>query len=728
MIPIKRAFWVGVLSAFLFISQPDVFALSPQDNPVATDDAQASVALPTPLGTEPKPSVTTETLDAPETIGTTETTPDLKTEKRIWNLRDADVLSVIDEVSRQTGKNFIVDPRVHGKVTVVATHALSSGEIYQAFLSMLQVLGYAATENGKVVKIVPVSDIKQNGVALDDPSKKIKGDEAVVQVFLIKHGSALQLVPILRPLLPQWADVAAYRPANSVIVTGTAQAVKQVGEIIDRLDGRSGEDVDVVKLQYAGASQLVATLNYLEQANHRNGSTEGVSLAADDSTNTILVSGTAAARLQTQMLIQKLDKQPNDNVGNIEVVYLHYLQANKLAKILGGGQVDGAGDSTPKLGEEGQLNTPATPYSGDDSKSRAASTNTEFGEDVLPDLISANGSVSPWGKDVFIRAEPATNALIIKAPPTIMRSIKNVIARLDVRPAQVLVQAIIVEMSNGTLQQLGVQWGTVGTAAIPSESSTSGDQPIATAGSAFESITGGLGLGVMRFGTFKSLISVLEQDNASDILSTPSLVVLDNQKAEIRVGKQVSIVNGSYAGSPNTSGNVNPYTTTSQEDIGLTLDVIPQINQGNAVRLTLVQKNATLDGARVINSNPVTNNTLIKTSVIVNDGDILVLGGLTTKELSKTLQKIPVLGDIPLLGHLFKHSGTSLEKKNLMIFLKPTIVRNNIDASTISFQKYEMIRDAQWDRIKALHEEKGSDLPLLSELPQKDVLPTPFGG
>lgn len=565
-------------------------------------------------------------------------------EKRTWNLQDADVRSVINAIAAETGKSFIVDPRVQGKVTLVTQQAIDAKTLYQVFLSTLDVLGYTAVPGGgNSIKIIPASQAKQNGAALVSNKSRPQGDEVVVQVFPCEFVDAQQLVPILRPLLADWGSISSYSPSNTLILVGQANSLEHITEILHRVDTPANNEIDMMPLKYATATDVVKTLNALLMSQKQSGVTPHVSLVADDRTNGVLISGNKPERIRMRVLISELDVpvQGAEN-ANTQVVYLRYLKAKDLAPVL--------------------------------NKIVDTATKAEAG-----DVSSQDKKPSSNGVDKsMIVAEPNVNAVIINAPMGLMRTLQTVIERLDIRPAQVMVEAAIVEMNESELRQLGLQFGSV-----PAGGSSDGS----SASVGFQA-----GVGIIQNGNWKMVISALQANSSTNILSTPSLVVMDNQVAQIRVGKEVATQSGSYAttGSNNT---VSPFSTYNYRKVGLHLKVTPQINQGNSVRLNLDVGNDTLQDPANPGSLPVINENQITNSVIVNSGDILVIAGLISNDIESSSNKIPVLGDVPVLGQAFKYRQNQYEKKNLMVFIHPVILHSSNEATTLTEKKYTSMRE-----------------------------------
>lgn len=606
---------------------------------------------------------------------------------RLWNLQDADIRQVAAEVSRETGKNFLLDPRVSGKISIISSSPIAGDEVYQMFLSMLQVLGYTIIPSGQVYKIIPLSGSTSQNVKLSTPSSPGSGAELVVRVIPLAHVSASKLVPILRPLIPDNGGISAYFPANALIITSSASNVAHVVDVIRSLDQADTSRVEVIPLRNATASDVVSILTSMEP----DSSDEShVTLAADEHTNSILLNGDLQGRLKMRGLIARLDNPPPAGYeGNTRVFYLHYLKAAKVAPIL----------------------------------TKVAKA----------DSASAGNSKDSAANRVNIQAEPTTNSLIVTAPPAIMRNLQQVISQLDIRPAQVLVEAAIVEIDDGTLKQLGVQWGTINTESSSSDSSSSdsssssGDVDTSGGGniSAGTLPTGyNEGIGVIKSGNFREIITMLQQSVTTDILSTPSLVVLDNQTAKIEVGKTLSIQTGSYSSTDSTS-TVTPFDTYDRQQIGLHLYVTPQINRGDAVQLKIDQGNETLQNPVNPGTTPVTNNAGIKTTVLVNTGDILVLGGLISNNEQLGETKIPLLGDIPGVGKLFQYHTTTHVKKDLMVFLKPIILYQQKDSIAITNGKYNFMRNQEilWNNKQPIQK-----VNLLPEAPATVTLPKPFSG
>jgi len=598
------------------------------------------------------------------------------------NLKDADIGALISTVAEVSHKNFIVDPRVKGKVTVISSRPMNSDEVYQVFLSILKVHGFAAVPSGEVIKIIPDVNAKQEDIPTATAAEPGSGDEMVTRVIQVNNVSAAQLVPILRPLVPQQGHLAAYPATNVLIISDRASNVERLASIIHRIDKSSDSEIEVIPLQHASAAEVVRVLTTLTRST-TVGKGPGVAggqqvLVADERTNSILLGGDRSERLRLRAIISHLDA-PQEAGGNTDVVYLRYAEAKEIVDVL-----MGVGKIEEK--EAGQ------------SKGTAA-------------------GAAKRGGSFDIQADESTNSLVITAPPDIMRTLKRVISQLDIRKAQVLVEAAIAEVSGTVARDLGVQWlfgssngrtpigivnftnaGTpitdianaVAGVASSSSSSTSGTLPSI----ADSLVVGGADYTKGHF-SYAAVLNALASDADTNILSTPTLVTLDNEEAEIVIGQNVPFVTGSYTNTGATSGSTNPFQTIQRQDVGLTLKIKPQINEGDAMRLDISQEVSSIASSVTGAADIVTNKRSIKTNVMVEDGQVVVLGGLLDKQVRTSVQKVPLLGDIPLLGNLFKARKSDVNKTNLMVFIHPVILRNGAVTSYYTNSKYQFMRKMQ---------------------------------
>ncbi len=588
------------------------------------------------------------------------------TGSRLWNLQDADIISVINEVSLETGKNFVVDPRVSGKISLISSKPLKPDQVYDVFLSVLGLLGYSAIPSGNIVKIVPNMESSEYATRVVDSKNPGKGDEVVVRIIPLENVAANQVIPTIRPMLPQWSNVSSYTPGNVIILLGRAGNLARIVDVIRKIDQASSSTVDIVPLHRASAPQIATVLTNLQSAGRSNGETPQVTIAADERTNSILLGGNKAARARTKLLIADLDNQSSSNQGNTEVFYLKYLQAKVFAPILGKIAQNMMGKNT-----------------GSDSVDTSTTSST----------TGAKSTKAPEN-NTNIQAEPSTNALIVTAPPTIMQALRSIISKLDIRPAQVLVEGVIVEVDQDDLKNMGIQWGGL---TNDSDATASGASPSV----AFPPLGAGT-WGIIPHTQVRAVLSALQNKTGVNILSTPSIVVLDNHKATLSVGQDIPEQSGSYA-STGSSSTVTPFNTISRKPVVLQLDVIPQINLSNSVRMSIAISNDTLQNPDNPGLNPIINTSKIRNSVIVNSDDILVLGGLISNTLTESNDKVPLLGDVPLLGQAFQHSVRKFEKKNLIVFIKPVILRSSEDAETITNTKYNLTRDMQINQTQNMN-------------------------
>ncbi|MDT8451198.1 MAG: type II secretion system secretin GspD [Gammaproteobacteria bacterium] len=612
------------------------------------------------------------------------------------NLKDADIRALISTVSKFTGKNFIIDPRIKAKVTVVSANTMSPDEVYEVFLSVLQVHGFAAVPTGSVIKIIPEVNAKQSAVPLSVNGKQLADDELITKLIRMDHVPAAQLVPILRPLVPQQGHLAAYAPTNSLIITDRAGNIERLMQIIEGVDRPDTDELEIIPLKHASATELVRIVNSLYQTSGAKNEASKINMAADERTNSVLMSGDPAARLKARATIVQLDTALETGGGNTHVIYLKYAEAENMVQILTG--IQNATSQSP--GTRGS--TPA----------RAPAA-------------AANGSTGVFSQLADIQADNDTNALIITADPNTLKSLKSVIRQLDIRRAQVLIEAIIAEITAGKSRELGVGMAVDGS---PSDddnvpvgmSNFGGLGNILAAASGLTTdpsslLSPGLTLGAGKTSSsgtrYALLLRALATDDSSNILSTPSIVTLDNEEAEIIVGENVPFVTGQFTNT-GSSDPSNPFQTIERQDVGLTLRVTPQVNEGDTIKLDLEQETSSvIPGSEV--SGITTRKRSIKTSVLVDDGGILVLGGLIQETISEGESKVPLLGDIPLLGALFRSTSSNKSKQNLMVFLRPSILRDDADAAFITNEKYNYLRSLQLQPEKGIADD---DTPLLEPL------------
>lgn len=648
---------------------------------------------------------------------------------KLWNLRNADIRAVIAEVSRVTGKNFVIDPRVQGKISIISATPLSNRELYQVFLSVLQVSGYAAIPNGEIIKIIPNIDAKtQSPDFLNGMRNQPKGDDMMVAVIPVHYVPAEQLVPVLRPLMPQWSSVSAYAPSNMLILSGRANNIKSLADIIKQVDSSNANGIDMVPLNHALAMDVANTLKDLVKTQPSIGSRTQITIAADDRSNSLLVSGNKTDRIRLRMLILKLDKESSEGLNaNTQVVYLNYLRAEDLVPILAGiAQANFSGNvgttigtiTRPALDSTNPASSIATGGSSDTqggsplmSSSSAAVNSSAATANTTSASTQNEGSTKPT---VQIIGEPNTNSIIINAPASVIRILKNVIAQLDIKPAQLLIEALVAEVDQNDVNNLGIEWGT--------DQQRGNPRDFRPGFAIINSKT--------KIDDFQAQIYALARQQKANILSTPSVVVLDNRQAKILVGKQVSVASTSYPNNAGGTTTASPYTTFNRVNVALHLYVRPQITRGQGIQMQIDQGNDTLDPASTTDStnNPTFKISSIVTSVHVESGDIVVLGGLTQDSIGNDNNRLPILGDIPGVGRLFQHNIRNRDKRVLMVFIKPIILHNERDNLQITGQKYNDIRQYQMDWLRSQEEfEQANNETVLPPLTQGS-LPIPFSG
>jgi len=617
------------------------------------------------------------------------------------NLKGADINALIGTVAEVTGKNFIVDPRVKGKVTVISSRAMDSEEVYQVFLSILKVHGFAAVPSGSVIKVLPDVSAKQDSIPSVGDDAPGRGDEMVTRVVQVDNVAAAQLVPILRPLVPQQGHLAAYPSTNVLIMSDRAENVSRLVNIIRRIDKVSDSEIEVIRLEYASASEIVRILNAIsrgQQAKGKGAPASAETLVADERTNSVLLGGDRSSRLRLRAIISHLDT-PLERGGNTKVIYLKYAKAIDLVEVL-----------------------------------------TGVGESQAEEIKGKPAAKAPGrNKQLDIQADEATNSLVITAQPALMRSLETVIRQLDIRRSQVLVDAIIAEVGEERARQLGVQWtvfdlsgqtAPIGGTNFTNTGTSLIDIANGVLAGTIPGITPGLSFGVGKVGNdglnFAAVINALAADSDVNILSTPSLVTLDNEEAEIIVGQNVPFVTGSFTSTGAAQGSVNPFQTVQREDVGITLKVKPQINEGNSIIMEITQEVSTIsDDAQAVDI--ITNKRNIKTNVLVDDNHVVVLGGLIEDQVRESEQKVPLLGDIPYLGALFRSKSVNRRKVNLMVLLHPVILRDNATADSYSAEKYNYIRGLQLELDKeGVPLMSGKGAPHMLDMKEMLELPPPF--
>ena len=604
------------------------------------------------------------------------------------NFKDTEISEFIDIVGKNLKKTIIVDPNVRGKISVRSYDLLNEEQYYQFFLNVLQVYEYAVVEMPSgILKVVRSKDAKASNIPVVEGAL-MNGDEFITRVVPVYNVPVRELAPILRQLNDQagGGNVVSHDPSNVMMLTGRAAVVNRLVEIIERVDRAGDEEVEIVKLKYASASEMVRIIDSINKSQGKQagaGAKSDPRVVADDRTNSVIVSGDVKARQRLINLIQRMD-QELETSGNTRVIFLNYAKAEDLVKVLQG--------VSASIQAEEQSNSNAR-----------------------------RGSNS---REVSIDSHEDSNSLVITAEPDMMRSLEEVIRQLDVRRAQVQVEAIIVEVFEGDGATLGVQWvsedgggtqftngvipvGSLGVALRQAEDrevnevrtlSDGTEVPITrTIEGDFTALANLLGgangmiAGIIEDG-WGAVVQAVSNDTNSNILATPHLTTMDNEEAFFIVGQEVPIITGTTA----SSNNSNPFQTVDRQEVGIKLKVTPQINEGDAVQMLIEQEVSSVSGATAVDIS--INKREIKTTVIVDDGGTIVLGGLIDEDVQESISKVPLLGDIPILGHLFKTTSTSKRKRNLMVFLRPKIVRDGVTMNEISHRKYNFIRAQQLKR------------------------------
>jgi len=598
------------------------------------------------------------------------------------NLKDTDIQEFIEFVSGVTGTTIVIDPSVKGKVKVVSSKPVSKAELYDLFLSILDVHGYTAVRSGGVVRVIPNKNARSAPVDVISGTSIIN-DEYVTQVIRLENVSAAKLIPVLRPLVPQQAHMAAYAPSNAIIISDVRANINRISEIIDRMDESAVKETEIIQLRYGVASDVVEMLKALEKSRAGEGAdaNDEATLVADKRTNSVIVTADEVSIERINGLIDYLDI-PLEQSGNVRVRYLEYADATEVAEVL-----------TRVMQNLARL----------DDESRGQSR-------------SANAAKST------IEADASTNSLIMTADTDEMAALESVIGRLDIRRAQVLVEAIIVEMEIVEGRELGLQWlfandsGVYGSSistssaqqgrnagiaqALLPEDSTSNDIGVRDLAGALAQVPGStFGWGVVDEGlTMTTILNALQSQGNANILSTPSVIALDNEEAFITVGQQVPFVTGSYSNTGSSNGVANPFQTIQRENVGVTLQVTPQINEGDSVVMDIVQEVSSISQQVLSASDVITNERKIETKVMAQDGDIVVLGGLVKDDIQDSRQGVPVLSGIPVIGRLFRNDVVSVTKSNLLVFIRSTIIRDDEDLRGATAEKYRYIRDQQRQR------------------------------
>lgn len=631
------------------------------------------------------------------------------------NLRDADLTAFINEVADITGKNFAVDPRVRGNVTVISNKPLNKAEVYDLFLGVLNVNGVVAIPSGNTIKLVPDSNVKSSGIPFD-AKQRATGDQIVTRVIWLENTNPNDLIPALRPLMPQFAHLSAVAGTNALIVSDRANNIYQLETIVRNLDGTGQNDIESVALQSSQAEEMIGLLESMSSTGAaRDLKGSRIRIIADNRTNRIILKGDTATRKRIRQMIEMLDVPAADRLGGLKVFRLKYASAKNLAEILQGLVT---GQSVASSSNSNNTSSNANISSNNMGNNSSTNSNGSSASTIsTPSINLGSGSnntnqnsiTSFNANGVSIIADDSQNALVVKADPQLMREIESAIQQLDIRRQQVLIEAAIIEVEGTDADQLGVQW------ALGDLSSGVGLINFSNVGSSIAELAAGyvaggalgaaanlgtgtsLVLGDYREGAdgsrklYGALIQALKSKTKSNLLSTPSIVTMDNEEAYIVVGQNVPFVTGSVA---TTTAGINPYTTVERKDVGVTLKVVPHIGENGTVRLEVEQEVSAVQPKGEA-QDLITSKRAIKTSILAEHGQTIVLGGLISDNSIHSRQSVPGLGSIPGIGRLFRADAKSNEKRNLLVFIHPTIVGDSKDVRRLSQQRYSQLYSLQ---------------------------------
>ena len=599
------------------------------------------------------------------------------TDTLTMNMRDADIRALIQWVADNTGKNIVVHKDVKGKVNVLSAQPLTPEEAYQVFLSVLQVEGFAAIETPEALKIVPQALASGSGLPL--ASDQRGGSDMVVSLLKLRNSSASQMADLVRPLLSANAVIAPYPASNALIVADRMVNISTVQRLIDELDMRGGEDIQVLALRHANAADIASSLQQLLAT---EGETSRVSLSVDERSNSLLMAGDPALRKKLQRIVKQLD-QELDGDGNTQVVYLHYVDAGEVAPIL-----------------------------------------KNLADNIQKQKKEESGSIS-------VEASTSANALVINAPPAVLATMKRVVSQLDIRRAQVLVEALVVEVSGDVANDIGVSWTStdltnLDDSDVVTSVNTLGNLPLVSPNPTVyvDPATGeteslpfspgqGITLGYFNNGNIQAAIRALKTTTRANILSTPTIIAIDNEEASLLVGQNVPFKTGQETNA--ASETSNPFVTVERQDIGLSLVITPRINQGDSITLEIMQKTENVTDSVENAFDLVTNKREIITKALIKDGQTLVLGGLISDNETETQTRIPFLGSLPLVGKLFSSSGVKRTKTNLMVFIRPQILKDEEHIARVTRQRYQFMESKRDLMVRELWDIANEQPPAIPE-------------
>jgi len=675
------------------------------------------------------------------------------------NFKEAEIESVVGAFGNLLNRTFLIDPRVRGKLTLETPQPVSRARAFELLQAALRVQGFAVVDSGALVRVVPEADAKLQSGSVQVGKAARDGDQVLTQVFRLNYESATNLVPVLRPLITPNNTITAYPSNNSLVVTDYAENLKRIAQIVASLDGPATSEIEVIQVKHAVAIDVAGAVQRLVDDSARTGqgaqvdAGQRIVVAADPRLNTVLLRSASPEKINlARSLIARLDR-PSENPGNIHVVYLRNAEAVKLAQVLRGvlmgnaGQgaygrgtnsIDNFGNTQAGFGSA-QAGLPGTPgqTSMQSSTLGNAGTAGQLGGATQP--LGSAGTQQQAGMQSFtaggaiIAADPSTNSLIITAPEPIYRNLREVIDRLDARRAQVFIESLIVEVSAERAAEFGVQWQFLngigkdnlqgfGGTNLPSRGAGSNildvvTNPLAVGqGLNVGVINGTISVGGATINNLGVLARALESRANGNILATPNLLTLDNEEARIIIGQNIPILSGQYAATGAVTGALNPFQTFERRDVGTTLRVRPQISESGTVKMQIFQEVSSLFSQTA--QGVITNRRAIESNVLVDDGQIVVLGGLIEEKVEGSEQKVPALGDLPLLGGLFRYDARKRVKTNLLVFLRPVVLRDANAAHGLSSDRYEFIRQLQGDSRLPKH-------LLLPQFPPSDLAPMP---
>ncbi len=633
------------------------------------------------------------------------------------NLQDADIKAFINEVATITDQNFVLDPRINGNVTVISNKALSRDEIYQLFLSVMQVNGIAAIDSGTTIKLVPDNVAKQSGVAVDLRGDSV-GEALATRVIYLTNTQAAEVLGVIRPLMPQSAHAAAVPGVNALVLSDRADSLNQLTSLIRDLDSNVNDSLQVIPLRHVDAERMMELISALVASagsGQAQGSNNQLKVIADTSSDRLLVKGSPEMIAKVKEMVNQLDTTPTRRLSGLRVFRLKYASAGHIADMLRGllaNQSINSAGATSSL-ESASLNDSSSTGATLTNESSTNTTNNATTSATSGANSSSTGT-GVGGRPFSIIADETQNAVIVNAAPELMFEIEDAVNQLDSRRAQVLIQAAIVEVSGDDATQLGVQWAlgnansgygvvnfnNVGASATALAAAALGGGA-ASISAAAGSIAGALiGIGDSSKDSqgntqfYGAILQALDSSTSANLLSMPSILTLDNEKASILVGQNVPFVTGSFTTSGNDSSN--PFQTIDRQDIGINLNVIPHIGDNGTVRLEVSQEvSSVVPGSTGNATGLVTNKSLINTTILADDQQTIALGGLMRENSTTRQQKVPGLGNVPVIGRLFRSDNDTTQKSNLIIFLQPTILRDGRAVASVTERKFNQMRVLQ---------------------------------